>query len=119
MNPERITQLALAALVAADAVKIAKREFADAVFACVDYHNSDENYTQWKFRRFSGRDPYSGEWKTGWIDQDGNDASNAPEVIRNREAWQKLREAKRAAGAAKGSLTKALRKIIGKLEYIK
>lgn len=112
INPERIAQLAIAALVAADAVKLAKREFADAVAACVDYHNSDENYTQWKFRRLSGADPFSGAWKTRWVDAEGMDANDAPEVIRNREAWQKLRDAKRAAGAAKGSLTRALRKVM-------
>ena len=113
-NPtaEQITQLAIAALLAADAAKEAKREFAEAVAACIDYHKSDEGQTHWKFRRLSGEDPFSGAWKTRWVDADGNDANDAPEVVRNKEAWQKLRDAKKAAGAAKGSLTRALRRMM-------
>ena len=112
MTADRITQLAIAALLAADTAKEAKREFADAVAACVDHHKSDEVQTFWKVRRLSGEDPFSGAWKTRWVDAEGRDANDAPEVIRNREAWQRLRDAKKAAGAAKGRLTRAPRRVM-------
>jgi hypothetical protein len=110
VTSDHIAQLALTALRASDAAKQARREFSDAVRACVDYKASDEDRTAWKFHRLTGSDPVSGTWHVKWVDALGNDASDAPEVVRNKQAWQALRDARKAAGIAKANLTRALRR---------
>lgn len=90
----------------------AKRRFADAVSACIDHVASwraeahGEPETVWHVHRM----PFESEngWVLRWMDQDGSDASDDPRAIENQAAHQALREARKAAGIKRATLTRMI-----------
>jgi len=72
--------------------------------------------------RLSGSDPMSGSWVSRWVynayagkDLDGKQADEDPRVIAQAKAWREYREARKAAGTARGVLTRmALRAEVAK-----
>lgn len=86
----------------------AKRRFADAVSACTDHHKSDEANTVWLLHRVSGTDLHGIGWMSRWIYPNGNDASYDPRAIENQNAYQALKEARKAAGIKRATLTRMI-----------
>lgn len=108
-------RIALAAKRWADAEEIkavAAQRFSDAAHECVDWKESEAlGRTVWLFARLSGTDPFSGAWKTRWVWRaTGEPADDEPRVIRQKEAWVELREARKQAGIARSVLTKMARR---------
>lgn len=89
----------------------AKRRFADAVAACVDDHASAVAYVQtgrsktvWLIVRVRTDYPYEHEW----VYADGSDASDDPRAVENQAAYQALKEARKAAGIKRATLTRMI-----------
>jgi len=93
----------------------AKRRFADAVWECVDHHESTVSYEQtgelktvWLIVRVRSEYPYEHEW----VYADGSDASDDPRAIENQRAYAELKAARKAAGIKRATLTR----MIGRLK---
>lgn len=63
--------------------------------------------------RLAGSDPMSGSWVSRWVynayagrDLDGKSADADPRVIAQANAWREYRDARKAAGIARGVLTR-------------
>lgn len=86
----------------------AKRRFSLAVMACTDYHRSDEGNTVWLLHRVSGPDLHGMGWVSRWVYPDGSDASADPRALENQAAYVALKEARKAAGIKRATLTRMI-----------
>lgn len=103
---ERMFYVAVAVVIA-----VIVTVLAGAVAACVDDHASAVAYVQtgrsktvWLIVRVRTDYPYEHEW----VYADGSDASDDPRAVENQAAYQALKEARKAAGIKRATLTRMI-----------